>query len=66
MLVQAPEQMRQGGCAGAAAQGGGAADSPLAKAVKILNNQLHTLTSIEERTAHLEARLPQALAAVRA
>ncbi len=50
-----------GGAGAAAAQG--AADTPLAKSVKILNNQLQALTSIEARTAELEARLPQALAA---
>lgn len=62
-LQLSAEQWSRGGGAGAAVAQG-AADTPLAKAVKILNNQLQALTSIEDRTAELEARLPQALAAV--
>lgn len=37
----------------------GAPDTPLAKAVRILNNQLQALTTIEARTGELEARLSQ-------
>ena len=35
----------------------GPPDTPLAKAVRILNNQLQTLTAIESRTGELESRL---------
>ena len=45
-------------CAGAAAALG-APDTPLAKAVRILNNQLQALTTIEARTGELEGRLAQ-------
>ena len=37
----------------------GAPDTPLAKAVRILNNQLQALTTIEARTGELEGRLAQ-------
>ncbi len=37
----------------------GAPDTPLAKAVRILNNQLQALTTIETRTGELEGRLGQ-------
>lgn len=37
----------------------GATGTPVAKAIKILNNQLLTLTAIDGRASQLEALLPQ-------
>lgn len=37
----------------------GTADSPVVKAVRILNNQLQALTAIDARTSQLEMLLPQ-------
>lgn len=37
----------------------GAPDTPLSKAVRILNNQLQALVTIEDRTSELEGRLAE-------
>ena len=37
--------------------------TPLGKAVRILNNQLQALTSVDEQTSALEARLEKILSA---
>ena len=50
------ELMMSRGHTGASASMGDTS-TPLGKAVRILNNQLQALTSIDERTDALEARL---------
>lgn len=61
MLVRMGAQLQGivGDVNASAAAAGGDPSTPMAKIVRILNNQLHALTQIDARTAQLEGALAQ-------